>query len=125
MSSISQNPDPKSHENQTQDPKTTENQNQETTNQPINLDVKGKINDEEKEKVAEEEEKGEFRFCWFIKGGGCKDTFVAWKLCAEESNKNEEDSVEKCFEVTANLKKCMEAHSDYYEPILRAEKTAE
>ncbi|KAL2924840.1 Glutamate synthase [NADH] amyloplastic [Bienertia sinuspersici] len=33
-----------------------------------------------------------------MKGGDCKDAFVAWKLCAEESDKNEEDSVEKCFE---------------------------
>ncbi|KAL2904024.1 Chaperone protein DnaJ [Bienertia sinuspersici] len=126
MSSISQNPDPKTHEDQNQDPKTTENQNPETSNQPVNPDEKGKINDEEREKVAEEEEEeGECGFCLFMKGGGCKDEFVAWELCVEESEKNEEDIVEKCFEVTANLKKCMEAHSDYYEPILRAEKAAE
>ncbi|MDV3201081.1 MAG: hypothetical protein Q8877_02650, partial [Sweet potato little leaf phytoplasma] len=31
----------------------------------------------------------------------------------------------KCARITAVLKECMEAHSDYYEPILRAEKAAE
>uniref|UniRef100_A0A803L1U4 GCK domain-containing protein n=2 Tax=Chenopodium quinoa TaxID=63459 RepID=A0A803L1U4_CHEQI len=60
-----------------------------------------------------------------MKGGGCKDEFVAWEKCVEDAEKNQEDIVEKCFEVTGNLKNCMIAHSDYYEPILRAEKAAE
>lgn len=72
-----------------------------------------------------EEEEGECGFCLFMKGGGCKDKFIDWEKCIEEAEKNKEDVVEKCFQATAALKKCMEAHSDYYEPILRAEKAAE
>ncbi|KAK4758837.1 hypothetical protein SAY87_020138 [Trapa incisa] len=74
---------------------------------------------------GEEEEEGECGFCLFMKGGGCKDTFVEWEKCIEEAEKNKEDVVDKCFQATSALKKCMEAHSDYYEPILRAEKAAE
>ncbi|CAA2933643.1 uncharacterized protein LOC111398908 [Olea europaea var. sylvestris] len=73
----------------------------------------------------EEEEEGECGFCLFMKGGGCKDTFIEWEKCVEEREKNKEDIVEKCFQATAALKKCMEAHSDYYAPILQAEKVAE
>ncbi|CAN4124514.1 unnamed protein product [Withania somnifera] len=73
----------------------------------------------------EEEEEGECGFCLFMKGGGCKDSFIEWEKCIEEGEKNKEDIVEKCFEVTSTLRKCMEAHSDYYAPILQAEKAAE
>ncbi|KAJ4963832.1 hypothetical protein NE237_023771 [Protea cynaroides] len=77
------------------------------------------------EEDGEHEEEGECAFCLFMKGGGCRDEFIAWENCIEEAGKNEEDIVEKCFEVTRLLKKCMEAHSDYYEPVLKAEKAAE
>ncbi|VVA91264.1 unnamed protein product [Arabis nemorensis] len=60
-----------------------------------------------------------------MKGGGCKDTFTAWEDCVEEAEKNKEDIVTKCMEVTSALKKCMDANSDYYQPILAAEKAAE
>jgi len=73
----------------------------------------------------EEEEEGECGFCLFMKGGGCKDTFIAWEDCVKEAEDKNEDLVEKCAEVTAKLKQCMDEHSDYYEPILRAEKHAE
>ncbi|CAN4122133.1 unnamed protein product [Withania somnifera] len=73
----------------------------------------------------EEEEEGECGFCLFMKGGGCKDSFIEWEKCIEEGEKNKEDIVEKCFEVISALRKCMEAHSDYYSPILQAEKAAE
>ena len=79
----------------------------------------------EKEEDQEEEEEGECGFCLFMKGGGCRESFIAWENCIEEAEKNKEDIVEKCFQVTGALKKCMEAHADYYEPILRAEKAAE
>ena len=83
----------------------------------------------EDEKLAEEsvgeEEVGECGFCLFMKGGGCKDAFVAWEKCIQEAEDKNEDIVEKCFEVTGALKKCMEAHADYYEPILQAEKAQE
>ncbi|KAL6291893.1 hypothetical protein ACE6H2_000035 [Prunus campanulata] len=80
---------------------------------------------EEDEAEDDEEEPGECGFCVFMKGGGCKESFTAWEQCIEESEKNKEDIVEKCFEVTSALKKCMEAHPDYYQPILQAEKAAE
>ncbi|KDP39655.1 hypothetical protein JCGZ_02675 [Jatropha curcas] len=77
------------------------------------------------ENQGEEEEVGECGFCLFMKGGGCKDAFIAWENCIEEAENNNEDIVEKCFEVTGALKKCMEAHANYYEPILQAEKAEE
>ncbi|KAM6547411.1 hypothetical protein CsatB_019087 [Cannabis sativa] len=79
----------------------------------------------EKGEEAEEEEEGECGFCLFMKGGGCRESFIAWENCIEEAEKKKEDIVEKCFQVTGDLKKCMEAHADYYEPILKAEKAAE
>ncbi|KAF9600009.1 hypothetical protein IFM89_002482 [Coptis chinensis] len=42
-----------------------------------------------------------------------------------EAEEAKEDIAEKCYQVTAALKTRMEAHPDYYEPILRAEKVAE
>ncbi|KAK9163914.1 hypothetical protein Syun_004816 [Stephania yunnanensis] len=60
-----------------------------------------------------------------MKGGGCKESFIAWEKCVEEAETNKEDVVEKCFKATSMLKKCMDAHADYYEPILKAEKVAE
>ncbi|XP_018451085.1 uncharacterized protein LOC130505969 [Raphanus sativus] len=73
----------------------------------------------------EEEEEGECGFCLFMKGGGCKESFTAWEVCVEEAEKNKEDIVTKCMEITSTLKKCMDEHSDYYQPILAAERAAE
>ncbi|XP_010906033.1 uncharacterized protein [Elaeis guineensis] len=70
----------------------------------------------------DEEEEGECGFCLFMKGGGCKEEFIAWEKCVEEADQTGEDVVSKCFEVTSLLKKCMDAHADYYAPILDAEK---
>lgn len=85
----------------------------------------GQAEMENGEEGAEEGEEGECGFCLFMKAGGCKESFIAWEQCIEEAEKMNEDIVDKCTEVTAALKKCMEAHADYYEPILRAEKMAE
>ncbi|XP_042496256.1 uncharacterized protein LOC122075331 [Macadamia integrifolia] len=74
---------------------------------------------------GEDEEEGECGFCLFMKGGGCRDSFISWEKCVEDAEKNKEDVVEKCSAITGILHKCMEAHADYYEPILRAEKAAE
>ncbi|KAI3744473.1 hypothetical protein L1987_57554 [Smallanthus sonchifolius] len=74
---------------------------------------------------AEGEEEGECGFCLFMKGGECKQVFIDWENCIEEGEKKNENIVDKCFEVTSALKKCMEANSDYYGPILQAEKAAE
>ncbi|XP_061370910.1 uncharacterized protein LOC133313536 [Gastrolobium bilobum] len=75
--------------------------------------------------AEEEEEEGECGFCLFMKQGGCRDAFIDWENCVKEAENNKEDLVEKCAKITAELKLCMDAHSDYYEPILRAEKMAE
>ncbi|WCJ43570.1 GCK domain-containing protein [Euphorbia peplus] len=87
------------------------------------LDKTTESSEEKREEKTEgnEEEEGECGFCLFMKAGGCKDAFIGWEKCIEEAEKNKEDIVEKCFQVTGALKKCMEAHADYYEPILRAE----
>ncbi|KAE8726305.1 EXS (ERD1/XPR1/SYG1) family protein [Hibiscus syriacus] len=78
-----------------------------------------------KEEEEEEEEEGECGFCLFMKSGGCKESFVAWENCVDEAEKNGADDIAaKCVEVTVALKKCMEDHPGYYEPILRAEKAA-
>ncbi|XP_062188940.1 uncharacterized protein LOC133892270 [Phragmites australis] len=68
-----------------------------------------------------EEEEGECGFCLFMKAGGCKDAFVAWEECVEAAQKEDSDMVERCYQATANLKKCMDAHADYYAPVLQAE----
>lgn len=75
-------------------------------------------------KEGEEEEEGECGFCLFMKGGGCKEEFIAWEKCVEEAEADgkKEDVVERCHDATAALRKCMDAHADYYEPILRAER---
>ncbi|KAF0907468.1 hypothetical protein E2562_017401 [Oryza meyeriana var. granulata] len=60
-----------------------------------------------------------------MKGGGCKEAFVAWEECVETAREESSDMVERCFEATANLKRCMDAHADYYVPVLRAEQALE
>ncbi|POO03487.1 GCK [Trema orientale] len=124
------------------DSKTSESKTLENPTQPSDRPVDAEPREEEKlnsdsggeegekegggeEEEEEEEEEGECGFCLFMKGGGCRESFIAWENCIEEAEKNKEDIVEKCFQVTGALKKCMEAHADYYEPILRAEKAAE
>lgn len=102
----------------------SENQNQEVADQsnaPSDAE-EGEGGEGEEEEVEDE---GECGFCLFMKGGGCKESFIAWEKCVEEAEKNKEDVVDKCFQVTSLLKKCMDAHADYYEPILKAEKAAE
>ncbi|XP_047158071.1 uncharacterized protein LOC124828746 isoform X1 [Vigna umbellata] len=79
----------------------------------------------ESPEAEEEEEEGECGFCLFMKGGGCRDAFTEWEKCVQEAETNNEDLLEKCASITAALKQCMDAHSSYYEPILRAEKLAE
>ncbi|KAE8683048.1 EXS (ERD1/XPR1/SYG1) family protein [Hibiscus syriacus] len=59
-----------------------------------------------------------------MKAGGCKESFVAWENCVDEAKKNDDYIAAKCMAVTAALRRCMEDHADYYEPILRAEKAA-
>ncbi|XP_020276486.1 uncharacterized protein LOC109850833 [Asparagus officinalis] len=85
-------------------------------------DPKQEVEGEGEVQEGEEEEEAECGFCLFMKAGGCKDAFVAWEKCVEDAEKDGGDIAEKCFEVTSKLKQCMDAHADYYEPILSAEK---
>ncbi|KAL8518656.1 hypothetical protein ACS0TY_009848 [Phlomoides rotata] len=95
-----------------------------TAESPAEKDSERSIENRDGDEEGEEEE-GECGFCLFMKGGGCKETFIEWEKCVEESEKKNEDIVEKCFQATTALKKCMETHSDYYSPILQAEKAAQ
>lgn len=85
----------------------------------------GSESPEPEAEAEEEEEELECGFCLFMKGGGCKDAFIGWEKCVQEAETNNEDLLDKCAQVTAALKRCMDVHADYYEPILRAEKLAE
>jgi hypothetical protein len=94
-------------------------------NQQENLQSDAKPEDPSPDRPEEEEEEGECGFCLFMKGGGCKDTFIDWENCVKEAEDKKEDLVEKCSQITARLKQCMDSYSDYYAPILMAEKHAE
>ncbi|XP_026421352.1 uncharacterized protein LOC113317450 [Papaver somniferum] len=100
---------------------TLENQNSDV----VLLDQKTSDSSNKGEEKEDEEEEAECGFCLYMKGGGCKDSFIAWEKCMEEAEEKKEDVVEKCYQVTLSLKNCMEAHPDYYAPILKAEKAAE
>ncbi|KAL7110160.1 hypothetical protein ACP275_05G007500 [Erythranthe tilingii] len=84
-----------------------------------------KVSEDSIKKEDGEEEEGECGFCLFMKSGGCKEAFTEWEKCVDEGEKMKENVVEKCFQATSALKKCMEVHTDYYAPVLQAEKTAE
>ncbi|XP_059648818.1 uncharacterized protein LOC132294836 [Cornus florida] len=126
-SQTSQTLDSKPEETKTLDTQTPAHQSSDPppAEQNETLENQERQNVEEGGVEGEEEEEGECGFCLFMKGGGCKDSFVAWEKCIEEAEKNKEDIVDKCFELTGKLKECMEAHPDYYGPILEAEKAVE
>ncbi|RRT55585.1 hypothetical protein B296_00014486 [Ensete ventricosum] len=88
----------------------------------VAADDGGEVKKGEANGGSEVEEEGECGFCLFMKGGGCKGAFVAWEKCMQEAEKRDEDIFDKCSEAAGLLKKCMDAHPDYYEPILGAEK---
>lgn len=53
------------------------------------------------------------RFCEFMKGGDCKESFKTLEDCVKESG-----SVLKCTKHLPMLIKCADAHSGYYKPII-------
>ena len=57
-----------------------------------------------------------------MKGGPCRDNFIQWEECVQTAEDAKEDIVEKCHQITFLLKECMESNSEYYEPVLQAEK---
>ncbi|AED96922.1 unnamed protein product [Arabidopsis thaliana] len=74
---------------------------------------------------GEEEESGECRLCRFIKGGECKESFIALEQCVDEAEESgEESDFTKCKEVRAKFKTCMYENPVYYEPILAGEARA-
>jgi len=57
-----------------------------------------------------------------MKGGACKEVFIAWEQCVDSCRGKEDgDFVESCFDQTKFLKDCMEEHADYYGVMLQAE----
>ncbi|XP_009767550.1 uncharacterized protein [Nicotiana sylvestris] len=126
MSSSSKSPqthEPNPQSNTVPQTKTLKTENNLETQEQI--PEKNTLLEEKVEKEDEDEEEGECGFCLYMKAGGCKDSFTEWEKCVEEGENNKEDIAEKCFEVTSALQKCMEAHSDYYAPILQVEKDIE
>lgn len=67
----------------------------------------------------DEEDEEECAFCRFMKGGGCKDQFVAWEKCVAEA-KETGDFVSKCADITESLQLCMNSpeNKDYYQLFL-------
>jgi mitochondrial intermembrane space import and assembly protein 40 len=58
-----------------------------------------------------------------MKGGGCREVFVAWEKCVDGARDSGENFATKCMELTSSLHKCMEKaeNRDYYMPMLEDE----
>ncbi|CAA7039252.1 unnamed protein product [Microthlaspi erraticum] len=72
-------------------------------------------------KERDDDDDVEARLREFMEGGGCKESFItAFQECTEDkTGDDDEDFSTKCLNGMMMLKKCMGAHSDYYQPILR------
>jgi mitochondrial intermembrane space import and assembly protein 40 len=64
-----------------------------------------------------EEEEETCGFCKYMKGGSCKDVFVAWEACVDKAKETDEDFVEVCYEATSALRDCMLKDPEYYGPM--------
>lgn len=77
----------------------------------------------------EKNEEDEKKFVAFMKGGDCKESFTAWYIdcnfTEEEAKENKEDLNTKCARLFGMLIKCVDAHSDYYQPIFDVKKIIE
>ncbi|PWA46158.1 GCK [Artemisia annua] len=60
-------------------------------------------------------------FSCYMKHGECKNIFIEWRKCVEEGEKNDENIINKCFQITSDLRKCMETNQDHYDEALKAE----
>ena len=49
-----------------------------------------------------------------MKGGPCKEPFIAWEACIDQCNDDEEDIVEGCSDETLLFKTCIDANPEYY-----------
>ncbi|KAM3336053.1 hypothetical protein ACQJBY_030184 [Aegilops geniculata] len=77
----------------------------------------------ETEPADQEEEEGECGLCVYMEAGGCKEAFVSWMECVQAAEKEGSDMVDRCSQAINDLKKCMDAHADYYAVVLQAEQT--
>lgn len=89
----------------------------------------GSQNHQEKEGKEGSEEEGECGFCLFMKAGECRDSFIEWEnSCSNPKidgffDQNPEYS-DECVELWTALNECMQAHADYYGPLLNLQKAA-
>ncbi|XP_050203262.1 uncharacterized protein LOC126653413 [Mercurialis annua] len=120
-------PIPTDSQKPSSDSKTQTTQESPIETKPINQsDQEAKPTDQNQEKTeGDEEEEGECGFCLFMKEGGCRDAFINWEDCIREADLKQDDVASKCFDATSSLTKCMQAHSDYYQPILKVGREAE
>ena len=65
----------------------------------------------------ESDEDEECGFCKYMKGGSCRDAFVAWEACVDAAKARGEDFVDACFETTSALRDCMLLDPEYYGPM--------
>ncbi|CAI5468177.1 unnamed protein product [Closterium sp. Yama58-4] len=78
--------------------------------------------EEVKEKAGEAEDStDDCPFCQFMKGGPCREEFIAWEGCVEAAEKAGESIVDRCVGPTEALKTCMEGNEGYYGVVLQAE----
>ena len=72
----------------------------------------------------EGEEEEECGFCKYMKGGSCKEAFIAWEACVDAAKERGEDFVDVCFETTSALRDCMLLDPEYYGPMVGDEEKA-
>jgi len=49
-----------------------------------------------------------------MKGGPCREQFVAWEACVERCRDDGADFVHECGAQTLQLKRCTDEHPEYY-----------
>ena len=69
------------------------------------------------ETKGDDEDEETCGFCKYMKGGSCKDAFVAWEACVDKAKETDEDFVEVCYEATSALRECMWKDPEYYGPM--------
>ncbi|CAF2258801.1 unnamed protein product [Brassica napus] len=68
---------------------------------------------------ADQPEEGDGPLHVFMNGGACTESYMALEDCLVEVMETNED-ICNCTKAFTMLMKCMDAHSDYYQPILDA-----
>lgn len=67
---------------------------------------------EGQENQTEIEDPDECPMCRYMKGGPCRDSFIAWDACIKGLGENDELNV--CFQQTKEMMRCMQ-HHEYYD----------